>query len=154
MLLRMHIAIAMFFGLIALPTHADVRELDRSELRANVQAGKSMSLANLLNVIHRKAEGEVVDVRGFEDGDVYYRVLIKTPEGRIAAAIVRADNGRFVSGKTNVAREIMSAAKAKQRRASTAKDRAREPRESSESDEDGNSGSNGNGNSGGNGNGN
>ena len=146
MMMRSALQIACFvlIAAAAMPTSANMRELERSELRENVRSGKSMSLNRLIQVISAKVDGEIVDVRGFEDGQVFYRVLIKQANGRVGVAIIEAKSGRFVSSKSSVVKNISALAKSNGNSASS----------STGGNGNGNSGGNGNGNSGGNGNGN
>ena len=89
---------------------ADARELNRAELHENVRSGKSMSLARLLNVMSPKVGGEIIDVRGFESGWVYFRVVVKRDDGRMAVAIVDARNGRFLHSRSRLVKDITAAA--------------------------------------------
>ena len=99
-------------GMMATPVLADVRELPRDEIRASVRSGESMSLRQLKRVISTRVEGELVDVRAFEADGIVYRVLIKKSDGTLAVAVVDASSGRFLSGRSEVAKDVMAAAKA------------------------------------------
>jgi len=99
-------------GMMATPVLADVRELPRDEIRASVRSGESMSLRQLKRVISARVEGELVDVRAFEADGIVYRVLIKKSDGTLAVAVVDASSGRFLSGRSEVAKDVMAAAKA------------------------------------------
>ena len=66
-----------FIGLAAASAIADTRELTRNEIRENVRYGKSLGFSRVLKIVDRSVDGEVVDVRAFESGRVYYRILIK-----------------------------------------------------------------------------
>lgn len=132
-------------GILSAPALAEVRELARSELRENVRLGNSMSLSRLIKVMDAKTDGELVDVRAFESDEIYYHVVLKKPDGKLTVAIVNARTGRFMSSKSSVAKDVLSATKTKGK-----------SNNSSGNNGNGNSnaGGNGNGNSGGNGNGN
>ena len=111
MRITLSLAVSLAFGAVASSAIADVRELDRAELRANVTTGKTMSLSHLMRLMENKVDGQIVDVRGFERGGVFYRVLFKAPDGRMWVAIVDASDGVFMPAKSNVTKDIMAAAK-------------------------------------------
>ena len=48
-------------------------------------------------VAARGVDGEVVDVRAFESGAVYYRILIKKSDGKLGAVILDAKSVAFMS---------------------------------------------------------
>ena len=144
-------------SVFAVPADAQVRELERSELRENVRSGKSMSMSRLMGVISARVDAEVVDVRGFEGDGIYYRVLLKRPNGKLSIAIVDARTGRFMSGRSTAAQEVMAAAKENNgngKSRSASRSYAVNANSYACGNGNGNSGGNGNGNSGGNGNGN
>ncbi len=144
-------------SVFAVPADAQVRELERSELRENVRSGKSMSMSRLLGVISSRVDAEVVDVRGFEGDGVYYRVILKRPNGKLSVAIVDARTGRFMSGRSSVAQDVMAAArenKGKGNSQSSSRSNAGNTNSNAGGNANSNAGGNGNSNAGGNGNGN
>ncbi len=148
-------------SILAASADAQVRELERSELRENVRSGKSMSMSRLLGAIAARVDAEVVDVRGFEAGGIYYRVLLKRPNGKLSVAIVDARTGRFMSGRSDVAKDVMAAArenngkgKGKSRSAARSNASGNSNAGGNGNSRNGNSGGNGNGGSNGNGGGN
>jgi hypothetical protein len=100
---------AIFLG--ASPGLAEVRELSGAELRASVATGESQSLSSIIEMVGRRVEGELVDARAYEVGGVYYRILLKTPDGKLVSAIVDARSGAFMSGRSSVARDLAQAAR-------------------------------------------
>ncbi|MDA8587323.1 hypothetical protein N9L47_13860, partial [Rhodobacteraceae bacterium] len=102
-------------GIFAAPAFADVRELARSELRENVRLGNSMSLSRLMTVIESKTDGELVDVRAFQTNEIYYHVVLKTPNGKLSVAVVNARSGEFLSKRSSIVKDVLSATKSKSR---------------------------------------
>ena len=133
-------------GAFALPAAADVRELTRSELRENVRLGNSMSLSDLLATVGRRFEGEVVGVRAFEAGPVFYRVLVKKPNGKLSAIVIDARTGQVMSSTSSAVRDVMAAAKSKMRSGNNSN---RGGNGSSRGNRGGNGGGGGGGNGGG-----
>jgi len=88
---------------------AEVRELSGAELRASVAAGQSRSLSSIIEMVGRRVEGELVDARAYDVGGVYYRLLLKTPDGKLVSAIIEARTGAFMSGQSSVARDLAQA---------------------------------------------
>ena len=86
----------VFIGLFAGSAFADTRELTRNEIRENVRLGKSLSFSRVLTIVDRSVDGEVVDVRAFESGTIYYRILIKKSDGKLGAVILDAQSGKFM----------------------------------------------------------
>lgn len=97
--------------LAATASAADVRELARDEIRQNVRTGQTLSLQRLLSVVSQRIQGDMVDVRAFDAGGIYYRVLVKRPNGQLAALVIDARTGALASGNSAVGREIMAASK-------------------------------------------
>lgn len=146
-------------GLFCAPAIAEVRELARAEIRENVRLGNSLSLSRLKAVIASKTDGEMVDVRAFETDAVYYRVLLKKPDGRLTVAVVDARSGAFMSAGSAAVKEVMAAAKSKGKsgrstRSANGSNAGGNGNGNGNSGINGNSGGNGGGNSGGNGGGN
>ncbi len=141
-------------SVFAVSADAQVRELERSELRENVRSGKSMSMSRLMGVIAARTDAQVVDVRGFEADGIFYRVLLKRPDGKLSVAIVDARTGRFMSGRSNVAKDVMAAAKSNNGKGKGKGNNRSSSRSNAGGNGNGNSGGNGGGNGNGNGNGN
>ncbi|MEP0564105.1 MAG: hypothetical protein ABJC64_06880, partial [Paracoccaceae bacterium] len=96
-------------GILSAPAFADVRELARSELRENVRLGNSMSLSRLIKVMASKTDGQLVDVRAFESDEIYYHVVLKKPDGKLTVAVVNARSGKFMSSKSSVVKDVLTA---------------------------------------------
>ena len=100
---------ALFAGVFGHPAVAELRELSQSELRRSVQNGQSVSLSRIMSRVSSAIDGEIVDVRAFQDGQIYYRVLIKQPNGRLGSVILEARSGQFMRANSSIAREIVDA---------------------------------------------
>ena len=141
--------IVCLFGVYGMqtPAMADVRELSRAEIRDNVRSGQSLSLSQLMQSISARTNAEVVDVRAFEGDGIFYRVLLKKANGKLTVAIVDARNGKFMSSRSNVVKDVMVAARSNGKGASN----SRRGGNSGNSNAGGNGNGGGNGNAGGNG---
>lgn len=109
----------LFIGLAVVATglsatEAAARELDRAELRENVQNGRSMSFAQLVDRILALVEGDVMDVRAFDFGGIYYRVLIKQTDGRLVSVVLDAATGAAMPTRSSIAGQVTAAARANQ----------------------------------------
>lgn len=127
---------------------AQVRELGQSELRASVAAGRSLGLRQLLQSVQSRVEGELVDVRAFESGDIFYKILVKLPDGRLASVVVDARTGQFVNPNSSAAKNIQAASSGNGKANGKAKDKSNKGGKSSNSNRGG-GGNSGGGNSGG-----
>jgi len=92
---------------------AQARELTRAELRENVQSGRSMSFAQLIDRTSALIEGDVVDVRAFDISGIYYKVLIKQANGRLVAIVLDAASGDAMPTRSPIAGQVMAAARSK-----------------------------------------
>ncbi|WP_217360551.1 PepSY domain-containing protein [Ruegeria atlantica] len=131
--------------------HAAVRELKQSELRKVTTTGSTIRLKRVLKGVEKVFGGTPVDARAFQTDKVYYRILVKKPNGKIISVIVNAQTGVVVPNRSNIGRQISNAAKSTS--GNSAKSNT-QSQTSSKGNQSNNSGGNGNGNSGGNGNGN
>ena len=137
--------------LFAVPVSADVRELSRNELRENVRLGKSLSFSQLQGILSRRVEGQAVDVRAFQSRGIYYRVVIRKPGGALSAVVLNAESGRFLGRNSQVAKDVMIAARKDRTKAvSGAGNEAASNAGASGSGNANGNGNNGNGNGGGN----
>jgi hypothetical protein len=92
---------------------AEVRELSGAELRDSVAAGQSRPLGPIVEMVGRQVEGEFVDARAYDADGIYYRILIRTPDGKLASVIVDARTGGFVSARSDVAQDIVATARSR-----------------------------------------
>jgi hypothetical protein len=126
---------------------AGAHELSGAELRASVAAGQSKPLSEIIELVGRQVKGELVDARAYSVDGIFYRILLKTPDGKLVSAIIDARTGQFMSGRSDAAREITQAARG-QSGWSPFGNQARG--NSANSSNSSNAGGNGRGNSGGN----
>jgi len=90
---------------------AATRELGQSELRQATASGDTISLKRVIDGAAKIVGGTPVDARAFESGDIFYRILVKKPNGRIVSVIVNARTGKSVSKNSSIGRQISAAAK-------------------------------------------
>jgi len=93
------------------PAAAQMRELEQDELRRSVQTGESVSLQRILSLVSSRVDAEILDVRAFEGGGIYYRVLIKQANGRLGSVVLDAGSGQFMGAKSSVAQDVVKSAK-------------------------------------------
>jgi hypothetical protein len=101
--------VALTVGL-ALPGGADARELNQSELRALAASGQSVALSRIYDSIRRATGGEPVDVRAFDVGGVYYRVLVMTNGGNLVSVVADAGTGALLPTNSAAAQRVRSEA--------------------------------------------
>lgn len=87
-----------------------IREIGQTELRLNVTSGKSVGMGQVLSTVHDRFDGDAVDVRAFEAGRVYYRILVRRTDGRIHSVVIEAQSGALVSPESPLAQELALAA--------------------------------------------
>lgn len=87
-----------------------IREIDQNELRLNVTSGKSVGMGQVLGMIRDRFDGDAVDVRAFEAGNLYYRVLVRTTDGRLQGVIIEAQSGALISPESPLAQQLALAA--------------------------------------------
>ncbi len=151
--------------LVALPSGeaaAQTRELKQGELRKATLTGGTIRLKRVIKGVEKAYGGTPVDARAFQADQIYYRILVKKPDGKIVSVIVNAQTGTVVSNRSSVGRQISKVARSNSANANNSR-KANSNRGASASggnngtsggNAGGNGGGNGNGNGGGNGNGN
>ena len=88
-------------------SHADVRELSQSELRAAIASDRAIASYRLINGVEDYTGGSVMDMRAFDvDGIVTYRILIREVDGGLGAIMIDANSGRVVMPSTQVGRTV------------------------------------------------
>lgn len=76
--------------------YANGREISQSELRNLVASGRSVTLDSVFSRIRNDTGGDPVDVRAFSLEDVYYKVMVVMPNGKLVSIVVEAQSGRFL----------------------------------------------------------
>lgn len=112
--MKLRLSLATFV-LCALPmtASADMRELGQEELREIVQSNQILNLKQVLVVIEESVGGEFIDARAFEGDGIYYRVLVKLPDGRLGAVLVDAETGTFLQPGSKAAKNLQAASSSK-----------------------------------------
>ncbi|WP_282021711.1 PepSY domain-containing protein [Ruegeria faecimaris] len=130
---------------------ASARELTQSELRKATTSGSAIRLKKVIEGVEKAFGGTPVDARAFQADRLYYRILVKKPDGKIVSVIVNAQTGVVVSNRSVVGRQIFEAARAAPGKSGKGTSQGKS---ANKGNSGGNSGGNGGGNSGGNGGGN
>ena len=133
--------VSLLVTLSALPAvAAEVRELSQNEIRDIVATGQSKDLGALMAIVGQNIAGELVDVRSFEAGDIFFQMTVLLSDGSLVTVIINGRTGALLPSNSEEAKVVRAAAKANGRNGGGSANS--------------NAGGNGNGNSGGNGNGN
>ncbi len=138
--------------LLGAESQAATRELKQSELRKVTASGTAIRLKKVIKGVERVFGGTPVDARAFQSDKVYYRILVKKPNGEIISVIVDAQSGVVVSNRSSVGRQISEAARSNKGNSASAKSQGNFGNKGNSGNRGGNSNSGGSGNSGGNGN--
>lgn len=125
---------------------ATVRELGAAELRQAVGSGTVLSPKRVIDAVVRANGGEPIEARAFDAGGLYYRIVLKKPDGAIVSVIIDASTGTEVPKDSAIGTEVSAAAE------KGAKSKGKSATAGSNGKANGKG--NGNGNGGGNGNGN
>ena len=123
---------------------AATNELNRKELRALSAEMNLPEFSEILAKLESRFDGAMLDVRAFESDGIYYRVLWKLPNGKLAAIVLNAESGEVMPKDSAVTKSVMAVANSNKSKGKSA---------SAKGAGNSNAGGNGNGNAG-NGNGN
>lgn len=104
----LHIAV-LAIGCAA-PLHADTQSVPPEELRDFQTTEGGLNLKQAMIAVASKLDGQPVDARAFQADRIYYRILVKTSEGRLVSVILDAQSGKQVSSKSRAGQEIALAA--------------------------------------------
>ena len=141
--------LSAFVALAASASDATVREISGSELRKIVNAGEAVSLKRAIEAVESSLGGVPIEVRAFDAQGVFYRIVMKRPNGTLFSIIIDAGTGREVAKDSSVGKEINAAASAK-----ASQGKSQSARSNGKGNAGGNWNAGGNGNGGGNGKGN
>lgn len=143
---------------------APLHEVSPSELRRHVDRGHSRPLRGILDQVGKSVGGRALDVRAFADDQLYYRVVLMLPDGKLVSVVVNAETGQTMGRNSTTARAIgaqVSAGKSQGKAtggqtvaAASGTSVSASGRSAKGGAGNGNGGGQGNGNGGGNGNGN
>jgi hypothetical protein len=103
---------ALFLVMSSTSVRADGHELTQAELQRAVAEGRVLPFSSLLRQIESRMQGGLVDVRIFDEGELYYRVVVRQTDGRLMSAVVNARTGAFLPVDSPRARSIQQAARA------------------------------------------
>ena len=105
-------AIALLSALLlACPLYGEpVKELSRPELRRLLDSGAAEDPRRAMSTAQGQASGEVLDIRAFQGAELYYRVLVKRPDGQVVSIVVNANNGSLLAPSSLLASSVNAAA--------------------------------------------
>lgn len=89
-----------------------VREIGASELRKIVNAGETLSLKSVVASVAAATGAEPIEARAFELDGVYYRIVLKQPDGSLISIVIDAGTGKQVRANSAIGRELKKAASA------------------------------------------
>lgn len=89
-----------------------VQEMSRDELQVAIGEGRAVTPGNAVAAVSERIEGDAVDIRVFAFEGVYYRVLVKQPDGKMVSVILDAERGQLVANDSGIARSVDAAASA------------------------------------------
>jgi hypothetical protein len=93
------------------PAMADTaREIGAAELRKMVKAGETISLKSLVTSVARSTEAEPIEARAFYTDGVFYRVVMKRPDGTLISMVFDATNGKQITPTSSVGKKVRDAA--------------------------------------------
>ncbi|MEP3347355.1 MAG: hypothetical protein ABJN34_07440 [Litoreibacter sp.] len=96
------------------PSYASsAHEMKRSELRQVAMYGNTVSMKATLSSVSNALHAKVVEARAFDAGGVYYRFVLKRPDGRLVSVIIDAQTGDQVPSNSSVGCLITEAASVK-----------------------------------------
>ena len=158
------IVLASILALASPSLAATVRELDAAELRQAARSGDLISLKQVIEAVAKSTGGEPIEARAFAVEDVFYRIVLKKPDGSVISIIINARTGEQVGKNSAIGRDLAAAAEAgkgkgKDKSAKNKSDKAKSAGSNaggsggSGGNSGGNGGGGGGGNSGGGGNG-
>jgi hypothetical protein len=105
----------LIFGISAIgftnPSIASsAHEMGQSELRQIAKSGGTVSMKATLSSVSKSLHAKVVEARVFSADGIYYRLVLKYPNGRLVSIIIDAQTGSQVPSKSSVGQQVASAA--------------------------------------------
>ena len=86
-------------------------ELGRAELRSAISSGNAIPFGDLQRGVESRMGGEIVDVGLYRLDELYYRVLVRQPDGRMVSAVIEAQRGDFLPVSSETAKAVQDAAR-------------------------------------------
>ena len=105
------VAIAVIGLFAALPARAaPPHEMSRAELRDAISAGQLVNPRQAMETVQQWEKGQSLDIRAFSAHGVYYRVLVKRPDGQLVVVVLNARTGHALPPTSTTAQEVNDAA--------------------------------------------
>jgi hypothetical protein len=92
---------------------SSAHEMEQSELRQMARSGRTISMKATLSSVSNSLHAKVVEARAFNAGGIYYRLVLKRPNGKLVSVIIDAETGNLVPSKSSVGRRVAAAASQK-----------------------------------------
>ncbi len=97
--------------LTAPPLFAEpVSELSHPDLRRLLASGAAEDPRQAITLARQAVGGDVLDIRAFQGKAVYYRVLVKNPDGQVVSVVVDAQSGALLAASSSIASSVNAAA--------------------------------------------
>jgi hypothetical protein len=110
--MRASSALALFSALLlGCPSHGEpVTELSRTDLRQLLESGAAEDPRRAISTAQGQASGEILDIRAFQGSALYYRVLVKKPDGQVVSIVINANSGSLLEPSSLLASSVNAAA--------------------------------------------
>lgn len=110
--LRLGVIGALVVFVAGAQVDAREREVARADLRRAIEDGRALPFSSLQATVEDRMDGRLVDVALFDLDDLFYRVLVRQPDGRLVSAVLDARSGAFLPVSTETAQRVQNAARA------------------------------------------
>jgi hypothetical protein len=110
MMLRPALLLSLLLVLSGPAASSTVREIGAPELRKIVRAGGTLSLKSVVASLNATTGAQPIEARAFELDGVFYRIVLKRPDGTLISIIIDAQTGRQVMSNSGVGKLVVEAA--------------------------------------------
>lgn len=110
MKLRPALLVSLLLVLSGPAASSTVREIGAQELRKIVDAGGTLSLKSVVASLNASTGAQPIEARAFELNGVFYRIVLKRPDGTLISIIIDASTGRQVKLNSEVGKLVAGAA--------------------------------------------
>jgi hypothetical protein len=110
MKLRPALLLSLLLVLSGPAASATVREIGATELRKIVSAGGTLSLKSVVASLNASTGAEPIEARAFALDGVFYRIVLKRPDGTLISIIIDAQTGQQVKSNSGVGKLVGEAA--------------------------------------------
>lgn len=89
---------------------APIQELTGKQLRSALATAQVVEPRMVMQKVETTLGGQALDIRFFQSDGLYYRVLVKSVDGRLASVVVDAKSGKLMPSSTPAAIAVNAAA--------------------------------------------